>query len=93
MTTTSPPLSCSLTTREREIVALMALGYSDDRICIALCLDPELLTAIVDRIHLKLDVQPTPVYHQRVRIVLAWVAASHSAAAAGGSPPAAMALR
>lgn len=79
MTTFRPTRSSSLTTREREVIALMALGYSNARICTALGMAPELLEDHLERVFWKLDALPAPGYHRRVGAVLAWVGAGDEA--------------
>lgn len=79
MTTFRPTRSSSLTTREREVIALMALGYSNARICTALEMAPQALDDHLERVFWKLDALPTPEYRRRVDAVLAWVGAGDEA--------------
>ncbi len=63
----------SLTAREREVIALMALGYSNSGICAALCIAPKTLETHVQRIFWKLGLLPVAGCHRRVCAVLAWM--------------------
>jgi DNA-binding NarL/FixJ family response regulator len=62
-----------LTAREREVLALMAEGHSNDGICRALFLSPKTVETHVRHILLKLDIGETPDYHRRVLAVLAYL--------------------
>ncbi|HEU0336790.1 MAG TPA: response regulator transcription factor, partial [Gaiellaceae bacterium] len=55
-----------LTAREREVLALMAEGHSNDGICRALFLSPKTVETHVRHILLKLGIGETPDYHRRV---------------------------
>lgn len=62
-----------LTAREREVIAFMALGYSNQGICDALVIAPKTLETHIQRVFSKLDVLPAPRCHRRVCAVLAWM--------------------
>ena len=59
-----------LTTREREILALMAEGLSNNGIADRLVLDPKTIEGHVTRIFSKLRLEPTSAGHRRVLAVL-----------------------
>ena len=65
----SGPLA-DLTAREREILALMAEGHSNDGICRLLFLSPKTVEGHVHQIFLKLDLGDLPTYNRRVLAVL-----------------------
>jgi DNA-binding NarL/FixJ family response regulator len=65
----SGPLA-DLTTREREILALMAEGHSNDGICRLLFLSPKTVEGHIHQIFLKLDLGDLPTYNRRVLAVL-----------------------
>lgn len=69
--TTSP----SFTAREREVLALIALGYSNAGICSHLFISPKTLETHVQRVFSKLDLLPAPGLNRRVCAVLAWMGA------------------
>ena len=62
-----------LTEREREVLALMAEGHSNDGICKALFLSPKTVETHVRHILLKLGIGETTEYHRRVLAVLAYL--------------------
>ena len=65
----SGPLA-DLTPREREILALMAEGHSNDGICRLLFLSPKTVEGHIHHIFLKLDLGDLPAYNRRVLAVL-----------------------
>jgi DNA-binding NarL/FixJ family response regulator len=62
-----------LTTREREILALMAEGLSNNGIAERLVLDPKTIEGHVTRIFAKLGLEPTHADHRRVLAVLSYL--------------------
>jgi DNA-binding NarL/FixJ family response regulator len=62
-----------LTEREREVLALMAEGHSNDGISKKLFLSPKTVETHVRHILLKLGIGETPEYHRRVLAVLAYL--------------------
>ena len=62
-----------LTDREREVLALMAEGHSNDGICRRLFLSPKTVETHVRHILLKLGIGDAPDYHRRVLAVLAYL--------------------
>jgi serine/threonine-protein kinase len=70
----SGPLT-QLTDREREVLALMAEGHSNQGICDKLFLSPKTVEAHVGQIFSKLGLREVPGYHRRVLAVLAFLRA------------------
>ena len=62
-----------LTEREREVLALMAQGHSNEGICRMLFLSPKTVETHVRHILLKLGIGEMPDYHRRVLAVLAYL--------------------
>jgi DNA-binding NarL/FixJ family response regulator len=62
-----------LTTREREILGLMAEGLSNNGIADRLVLDPKTIEGHVTRIFAKLGLEPTHADHRRVLAVLSYL--------------------
>ena len=69
----------ALTDREREVLALMAEGHSNQGICARLYLSPKTVEAHIRHIFLKLGLQETPDYHRRVVAVLTYMRRSNEA--------------
>ena len=62
-----------LTGREREVLALIAEGHSNEGICKRLFLSPKTVETHVRHILLKLGIGEAPDYHRRVLAVLAYL--------------------
>ena len=62
-----------LTERERDVLALMAEGHSNDGIGERLYLSPRTVETHIRQIFLKLDLRETPSYHRRVVAVLTFL--------------------
>lgn len=62
-----------LTGREREVLALMAEGRSNQAICDALFLSPKTIEGHVRQIFMKLGLRESPEQHRRVQAVLAFL--------------------
>jgi DNA-binding NarL/FixJ family response regulator len=63
----------ALTSREREVLDLMAQGQSNSAICAALTLAPVSVEKHIRNIFTKLDLPPADDSHRRVRAVLAYL--------------------
>jgi len=63
----------ALTSREREVLGLMAQGLSNSAICAALVLAPVSVEKHITNIFTKLDLPPAADAHRRVRAVLAYL--------------------
>jgi DNA-binding NarL/FixJ family response regulator len=68
-----------LTHREREVLALMAEGHSNEGICRKLFLSPKTVETHVRHILLKLGIRDTPDYHRRVLAILTYLRGQSSA--------------
>lgn len=62
-----------LSSREREVLALMAQGFSNRAVADVLVIDLKTVESHVARIMTKLDLHQTPDEHRRVLAVLAWL--------------------
>ena len=62
-----------LTEREREVLALMAEGHSNEGIGDRLVLSPRTVETHIRQIFLKLGLRDTPAYHRRVVAVLTFL--------------------
>ena len=62
-----------LTAREREVLGLIAEGYSNESICRKLFVSPKTVETHVRHIFLKLGIGETADYHRRVLAVLAYL--------------------
>jgi DNA-binding NarL/FixJ family response regulator len=69
---THDPLS-TLTSREREVLALMAEGRSNQAIAASLVVTEKTVETHVANIFSKLGLEPAPDDHRRVLAVLAWL--------------------
>ena len=65
--------SSELTDREREVLALMAEGLSNQRICDLLVVSPKTVEGHVRQIFMKLGLREAPDQHRRVQAVLAFL--------------------
>ena len=65
-----------LTEREREVLALMAEGRSNQAICDRLFLAPKTVEAHIANIFSKLELLPAPDDHRRVLAVLTYLRAN-----------------
>jgi DNA-binding NarL/FixJ family response regulator len=72
-----PGLDC-LTRREREVLALIAAGWSNEGIRDALFLSPKTVESHVHSIFLKLDLRRGSQLHARVLAARAWLSAQSS---------------
>lgn len=68
----------SLTRREREVLALIAAGRSNEGIRAALCLSPKTVESHVGAIFAKLGLQRGSQMHARVLATRAWLGAQSS---------------
>jgi serine/threonine-protein kinase len=64
-----------LTERERQVLALMAEGHSNEGIGERLFLSPRTIETHIRQIFLKLNLRETPAYHRRVVAVLTFLRA------------------
>jgi serine/threonine-protein kinase len=62
-----------LTARERDVLGLIAEGYSNENICRKLFVSPKTVETHVRHIFLKLGIGETAEYHRRVLAVLAYL--------------------
>jgi DNA-binding NarL/FixJ family response regulator len=69
----------SLTKRERDALALMAQGRSNQAIATELFVSPKTVETYIRSIFQKLDLTETPDDHRRVRAVLQWLEGSDHA--------------
>jgi DNA-binding NarL/FixJ family response regulator len=67
-----------LTEREREVLALMAEGHSNQGICDALVVSPKTVEGHVRQIFMKLGLREVPDQHSRVQAVLAFLRSPQS---------------
>ena len=65
-----------LTDRERDVLALIAEGHSNNAIAERLFLSRKTVEAHISQIFLKLDLHDSPHRHRRVLAVLAWLRSS-----------------
>jgi DNA-binding NarL/FixJ family response regulator len=65
-----------LTEREQEVLALMAEGYTNSRIAVALQLSPKTVERHVGHIFAKIGLPESDSHHRRVLAVLAWLRAT-----------------
>jgi DNA-binding NarL/FixJ family response regulator len=72
-----------LSPREREVLALIAGGWSNRAICGALFISPKTLERHVQHIFAKLELTPGTRQHRRVLAALAWLRSDFSHADAG----------
>ena len=67
-----------LTEREREVLALMAEGHSNQGMCDALVVSPKTVEGHVRQIFMKLGLREVPDQHRRVQAVLAFLRSPQS---------------
>jgi DNA-binding NarL/FixJ family response regulator len=67
-----------LTEREREVLALMAEGRSNQGICDVLVVSPKTVEGHVRQIFMKLGLREVPDQHRRVQAVLAFLRSPQS---------------
>jgi DNA-binding NarL/FixJ family response regulator len=68
----SSPLD-SLTEREREVLAAMAEGRTNQGVADSLFMSPKTVETHIRSIFQKLDLLPGDDYHRRVRAVVTWL--------------------
>lgn len=76
----SEPLD-RLTARERDVLALVAEGWSNDGIAALFALTARTVETHISRIFSKLDLEASPATHRRVLAALAYVRAGAPRAA------------
>jgi len=79
----------SLTRREREVLALIAAGWSNEGIREALFLSPKTVESHVHSIFLKLGLRRDSQMHSRVLAARAWMSAQASPPGVGATRQAA----
>ena len=79
-----------LTTRERQVLALMAEGRSNPAIARSLEVTNKAIERHVGNIFTKLDLAPAEAHHRRVLAVLRWVTSSDSSQPTAASSQAAV---
>ena len=64
-----------LTRREREVLGLVAAGWSNAAISEALCVSPKTLETHLRHVYAKLDLPQSTTWHRRVLAVRTWMRA------------------